>query len=179
LTLDHRTALLVIDAQAGLLEGAARRSETISCIRDLVDRARSRSVPVIYLQHDGDSGGRLEVGSPGWQVHADLAPAGGDLVIRKRASDSFHETALLDELRGRGVTVLVVAGLRTEMCVDTTSRRAVTLGFDVLLAADGHTTSDSEVLTADQIVAHTNHTLDDFGTDAHVVTVRPGAAIEL
>jgi nicotinamidase-related amidase len=179
LTLDHRTALLVIDAQAGLLEDAARRSETISCIRELVDRARSRAVPVIYLQHDGDPGGGLEVGSHGWQVHPDLAPADGDLVIRKRASDSFHETALLEELRRRGVTTVVVTGLRTEACVDTTSRRAVTLGFDVLLAADGHTTSDSDVLTAEQIVAHTNHTLDDFGTDAHVVTVRQGAAIDL
>jgi nicotinamidase-related amidase len=179
LTLDQRTALLVIDAQSGLLEGAARSAQTISCIRDLVIRARARATPVIYVQHDGDPGGRLEVGSRGWQIHPDLAPEAGDLVIRKRASESFHETALLDELGERRVTTLVVTGLKTEFCVDTTSRRAVTLGFDVLLASDGHTTSDGDVLTAEQIVAHTNDTLDDFGTDAHVVTVLTGAAIDL
>jgi nicotinamidase-related amidase len=179
LTIDQTSALLVIDAQCGLLEVAARPAETISRIRDLVDRARTRAVPVIYLQHDGDPGGRLEIGSPGWRIHPDLAPERGDLVIRKRASDSFHETVLLDALSERHVTTVVVTGLRTEACIDTTSRRAVTLGFDVLLAADAHTTSDRDVLTAEQIIAHTNDTLDDFGTDAHAITVRPAAAIDL
>jgi nicotinamidase-related amidase len=178
LTHNHRTALLVIDAQVGLLDGAHRSSQTVSRIADLVDRARAREAPVVYMQHDGDPGGRLEVGSPGWLIHPDLSPRDTDLVIRKRASDSFHETSLLDELRARRVTSVVVTGLRTEACVDTTSRRAVSLDFDVLLAADAHTTSDSDVLTAAQIVAHTNHTLDDFGTDAHVVTVLPAAEID-
>jgi nicotinamidase-related amidase len=178
LALSRDTALLVIDAQVGLFEDAARRETTVQRIRDLIDRARSSGAPVIYLQHDGDPGSRLEVGSPGWAIDPAVAPRDGEAVIHKRASDSFFETPLLDRLRAAGATTLVVTGMRTEMCVDTTSRRAVTLGFDVLLAADAHTTADGGVLSAEQIIAHTNETLDDFGTDAHVVTVRPAGSID-
>jgi nicotinamidase-related amidase len=171
-------ALLVIDAQVGLFEGVSHPAATIARIRELVDRARERTVPVLYLQHDGDPGGTLAVGSPGWQLHPELPPGPQDVVIRKRACDSFFETTLLDELRQRAVGTVVLAGMRTERCVDTTARRSVTLGFDVVLAADGHTTSDGEVLNARQIIEHTNENLDDFGTDEHVVLVRPVAAIE-
>jgi nicotinamidase-related amidase len=173
------TALLVIDAQVGLFEGASRSTETISRIRQLIDRARERTVPVVYLQHDGDPGGSLAVGSPGWQIHPELAPGPQDLVIRKRACDSYFETPLLDELRQRAIGTVVLTGMRTERCVDTTARRSVTLGFDVVLAADAHTTADGDVLNARQIVDHTNENLDDFGTDDHVVVVRPAEAIEL
>jgi hypothetical protein len=55
--------------------------------------------------------------------------------------------------------------------VDTTCRRATTLGYDVTLAGDAHTTM-SEVLPAEQIIAHHNATLDDFGNDRHVVSVK-------
>lgn len=58
------------------------------------------------------------------------------------------------------------------MCVDTTSRVAISRGYDVTLVRDAHTTSDSEVLTAAQIVAHHNYTLDDFGTDEHVIVTK-------
>ena len=174
---NHSTALLVIDAQVGLFANASRPAETIARIRILIDRARERGVPIVYLQHDGDPGGRLAVGSAGWRVLPELAPGPDDVVIRKRASDSFFETALLDELRRRSVGTVVLAGMRTERCIDTTARRSVTLGFDVVLAADAHTTGDGEALTARQIIDHTNENLDDFGTDHHAVTVRPVEAI--
>jgi nicotinamidase-related amidase len=172
------TVLVVIDAQVGLFEGVSRPADTIARIRELIERAREGTVPVLYLQHDGDPGGTLAVGSPGWQLHPELLPGSQDVVIRKRACDSFFETTLLNELRQRAVGTVVLAGVRTERCVDTTARRAVTLGFDVVLAADGHTTSDGKVLNARQIIEHTNENLDDFGTDDHVVLVRPVTAID-
>src|SRR5262245_8898882 len=108
------TALVVIDAQVGLFESASRPAETRARIRELIERARERSTPVLYLQHDGDPGGPLAVGSPGWQVHPELRPGPQDMVIRKRSSDSFFETTLLDELHQRAVSTVVLAGMRTE-----------------------------------------------------------------
>ncbi len=49
----------------------------------------------------------------------------------------------------------------------------------MLLVSDAHTTTDSDVLIAEQIIAHHNDTLDDFGTDDHVVTVVPAAEVTL
>ena len=171
------TALLVIDVQVGLVEGGGAEpayagEQMLKNINRLLTAARAAETTVIYVQHDGDTGGRLQVGSPGWVIHPAIAPAASDLVIRKRASDSFYETALQRELATRDIKHLIITGMRTEMCVDTTSRRAISLGYDVTLVADAHATVDSEVLPAAQIIAHHNYTLDGFGTDAHEIAVR-------
>jgi nicotinamidase-related amidase len=174
------TALLVIDVQVGLVEGpepAYRGEALLANVNDLLSKARSAGALVVYVQHDGDAGGRLEVGTAGWAIHPSIAPAEGELVIRKRASDSFYQTPLQQELAARAIRHLVVSGMRTEMCVDTTSRRAISLGYDVTLAADAHATVDSEVLPAAQIIAHHNDTLDGFGTDEHEIAVKDSAEI--
>jgi nicotinamidase-related amidase len=171
------TALLVIDVQVGLVDSdgvqpAHKGEQMLEKINRLLVAARATGTPVIYIQHDGDAGGRLEAGSLGWAIHPAIAPAEGELVIRKRASDSFLETPLQRELAAQNITRLVITGMRTEMCVDTTSRRAISLGYDVTLVADAHATVDSEVLPAAQIIAHHNYTLDGFGTDEHEIAVR-------
>ena len=60
----------------------------------------------------------------------------------------------------------------TEYCVDTTSRRAVSMGYDVTLVGDAHTTFDNELLTAAQIIAHHNALLNGFDAGAHTITVK-------
>ena len=53
-----------------------------------------------------------------------------------------------------------VAGMQTEFCIDTNCRAAFDLGYKVVLAKDGHTTFDTPVLSAAQIIAHHNRTLN-------------------
>jgi nicotinamidase-related amidase len=173
----HRTALLVIDAQAGLLDPAYRRDETIAAINGLIAKARAAGAPVIYVQHDGGAEDRAWVGTPAWRIHPAVLQPAGDPVVRKEASDSFYRTSLLDDLTRLGVRTVVVSGLNTEMCIDTTCRIATSLGFDVILAADAHTTRDRHALPPAQVVAHHNAVLDDFGNDAAVVRVVPSAGI--
>jgi len=60
----------------------------------------------------------------------------------------------------------------TEYCVDTTSRRATSLGYDVTLASDAHLTRDNQVLTAANIIAHHNFVLGGFGAGGHLVRVK-------
>ena len=59
------------------------------------------------------------------------------------------------------------------MCIDTTCRRATSLGFNVELASDAHTGARGAALSAAQIVAHHNEILDDFGNDEAVIRVLP------
>lgn len=169
------STLLVIDVQVGIIEGfhAHRGREVLEQINKLIAKARESNTPIIYIQHDGEAGHPLEAGTAGWEIHPDIKPRDGDLVIRKRASDSFFETTLRKELESRGINHLIVTGCMTEYCVDTTSRRAVSEGYDVTLVSDAHTTIDNKGLTAAQIIAHHNALLDGFDAGSHAITVKP------
>lgn len=172
-------ALLIIDVQVGIIEGfhAYRGREVLEQINKLLSKARASNTPIIYVQHDGEAGHALEVGSDGWQIHPEIKPHEEDLIIRKRASDSFFETTLQRELEARGVKHLIVTGCMTEYCVDTTARRAVSIGYDVTLVSDAHTTIDNKLLTAAQIIAHHNALLDGFDAGSHAITVKPAAEV--
>lgn len=172
------TAVLIIDMQVGLIEGppvAYRADATLKIIRQIIDSAHATDTLVCYVQ-DKDVG---EVGSHSWQIHPSIAPTPRDLVLQKPWGDSFYETSLHNELSQCGVTQLVIVGMKTDVCVDLTSRRAVALGYDVILVADAHTTTDDETLTAPQIVAYHNDLLmdfgayDGFGCGKHWIKVRP------
>lgn len=169
------TALLVIDVQAGLLPYVPNAEDLLQTISGLLQRARTAGTPVIYIQHEEPEG--LVRGTPAWEIASAIAPRAGESVIPKQACDSFHETTLRDELQRRGIDHLIITGCQTEFCVDTTCRRAVTMGSDVTLVKDAHGTMDTQILTADQIIAHHNHLLNGFAAGGHAVRVRPAAEI--
>jgi nicotinamidase-related amidase len=172
---NRSSALLIVDVQIGLVElipPEVQRS-VLPNIITLLTKARAAGILVIYIQHDGPMGHPLETHTKGWEIYPSLTPADGDQIIRKRESDSFFETKLQEELGKRGISNLIVAGGMTEYCVDTTCRRATSLGYDVTLASDAHLTRDTKVLTAANIIAHHNFVLDDFGAGDHVVRVKP------
>ena len=170
-----RKALLIIDVQVGLVEliPAEIQSSVLPRVGTLVAKARASGTPVIYIQHDGSKGHVLEPGTRGWDIHPSLKPSADEPIIRKQESDSFFETMLQEELKKRGITHLIIAGGMTEYCVDTTCRRATSLGYDVTLARDAHLTRDNGVLTAANIIRHHNFVLDDFGAGDHVIKAKP------
>ena len=181
------SAVLVIDVQQASFRGrgGARNAEAEQALDGVVQRiarllsgARAHAVPVVYVQHDGGPGSRLERGTAGWTIRSEIAPLPGEPVIEKHACDSFFQTTLDDVLRAMGVTSLIVVGCMTQYCVDTAVRRAVSLGYDVVLVSDAHTTADSGELRFEQIVAHHNALLDGLDAGGHVVRVRPASSIE-
>ncbi|MGA7907736.1 MAG: cysteine hydrolase family protein [Candidatus Sulfotelmatobacter sp.] len=174
-----KSALLIIDLQVGLVRFAPPELQPriLANVALLLGRARASGMPVVLVQHDGPKGHPLEAESAAWGFHPSILPRSGEPVIRKKASDSFFETRLAEELQARRITRLIVVGGMTEYCVDTTCRRAVTVGYDVTLVADGHLTSDTPVLTASQIIAHHNLLLDGFAAGAHSIQVMPAAQI--
>lgn len=163
-----KTALLVIDVQVGMFnpsdpvyEGEA----LLNAISGLIDKARTAGCPVVYVQHDSSAEGPGEIlnhGTPGWEIHPAIAPSAGDVVVEKTTPDSFYKTSLQQELQALGVTDLVLCGIQTEFCVDTTCRRAVSEGYHVTLVSDGHSTWSSKQLTAQQIRDHHNRVLRWF-----------------
>ena len=172
---NRSSTLLIIDVQIGLVElmSLEVQRDVLPKIKVLLTKARAAAKPVIYIQHDGPKGHPLEAHTKGWEIHPSVKPTDAEPVIRKRESDSFFETTLQQELGKRGITNLIIAGGMTEYCVDTTCRRATSLGYDVTLASDAHLTRDNGVFTAANIMAHHNFVLNDFGAGGHVVRVKP------
>ncbi|WP_018791300.1 cysteine hydrolase family protein [Salinispora arenicola] len=173
------TALLVIDLQVGFLHATVptyRADALLTTVKDLQDRAREQAAPVVFLQHDGAAGHPTQTGSPGWAIEPAVAPVPGDVVVRKRSCDCFHGSDLDGRLRQLGVTSLVVTGVMTELCVDTTCRRAITMGYDVTLVADGHSTVDygpPELPAPEMRIRLTNHVLSRLINHDRRIVVRP------
>ena len=160
------TALLVIDVQQGLCEGehdAFESRQVIARINKVSEKARAAGAVVIFVQHESKSG-YLEFGTDAWQLARDLHVEATDLRIRKTTPDSFHRTELEELLKRHAVGNLVICGMHTEFCVDTTTRRALALGYPVVLVEDAHTTESNRHLSADQIIRHHNDTLTNISS---------------
>lgn len=152
-------ALLIIDVQRGMFGTAApyHGAQVVSRIAKLIARARTARVPVFYVQHDGGPGDAFDKNGPGFDVCSEVAPAPNDSITVKRKNSAFYQTDLDEKLKAAGVDALVVCGMQTEYCVDATVRSAFERGYRVTIAADAHTTFDSDILPAATIIAHTQH----------------------
>jgi nicotinamidase-related amidase len=144
LDMNNKVALMVIDVQVGLFpehDPVHNAAVLIENIKFLIEKkARTNGTPIIYVQHNARPGKPLEPGSPGWEIHPEIPPNAGDVIIQKTTPDSFHETNLQNELSKKGIKQIILTGIQTELCIDTTCRRARSLGYDVFLAKDPHST---------------------------------------
>ncbi|WP_097912964.1 MULTISPECIES: cysteine hydrolase family protein [Streptomyces] len=172
-------ALLVIDMQNTLVAMAYRAAGTVAAIARLQERARAAGAPVVLVQQ-GDE--ELEPGTDGWRIVPQLAPAPGETVVPKAAPDSFLGTELDAVLRARGVTEVVVTGFATEICVESTARQALSRGYDVVLVADGHTTSvrpgPGPYAAPEASVAHHNEIYRNLRYPGRRVRVLPAAEVD-
>ncbi|KAF0234387.1 MAG: hypothetical protein FD177_768 [Desulfovibrionaceae bacterium] len=168
------SALVVIDVQEGPFQSSpqpAFAEQIFSRINALTSRARKLDIPVIFVQHE-TAAGELRHGTSGWALAKELGVHGADIIVRKTTPDSFHNTTLNDILTHVGVDNLVVCGFATEFCVDTTVRRAATLGYSVTLVSDAHTTRDKKHASAAQIITHHNITLSSISSFPSIIRTR-------
>jgi len=150
------TAVLVIDVQNGVVDGAHKRDDVIARVRELVEKARVAGVDVVWVQHNSDE---LPTGSEAWKYVPELEIGESEPVVQKRYGDSFEDTDLEDLLADRGVGRLIVVGAQTDACVRSTLHGAFTRGYDTTLVSDAHTTEDLTAYGApppEQVIAHTN-----------------------
>jgi len=148
------SALLVVDMQQFFLDAS---SPTFTCggvailptVKRLVDAFRRSDRPVIFTRHvhhpgDLDSGimgwwweGRCIEGSPESEIHPDLTPRPGEKVVLKHRYSAFYNTDLETVLRCLKIEDIVVSGLMTNMCCESTARDAYYRDYRVFFLADG------------------------------------------
>lgn len=158
------TALLVIDIQVDFVSPDGRAAQlgadvsdagrAIDAIETLIAKARELDMTVVFMRvvtrPDTDHRPMLRLkqrrvppsdtilcrAGSGGEDYYRLSPRPGDVEVEKPLFDSFHETDLDAELRTRGIETLLVTGVATDCCVDSTVRRAFHLGYDVVVVSD-------------------------------------------
>ena len=100
-----------------------------------------------------------------------------EIRARKTAPDSFYKTELQSLLQARNLETLVVCGLQSDFCVDWTVRRALALGYPVVLVSVAHSTVDNGVFSAAEISAHHNTTLANIGSSGPRFTLTKAAEV--
>lgn len=159
----NKTALLIIDVQVAMFsyenEYPYNGNTVLNNIREMLFKARENNIPVIFVQHTTTNDEFIK-DSKTWRICPEIAPLEGEPVIQKTQRDSFYRTNLKEVLQKLEVDKLIVMGMQTEFCVDTTCRIAYSSGYELTLVQDAHTTFDSPLLSAEQIVSHHNSVLN-------------------
>lgn len=140
-------ALVLIDLQNDYFPGGdmvlVGADTAVSNAARLLARFRQLSLAVFHIQHieTDDQAPFFRSGTKGVEIHPAVSPVAGEPVIVKQFPNSFRDTALLEHLRAAGITDLCFAGMMTHMCVDSTVRAAVDLGFSCTVAEDACATT--------------------------------------
>lgn len=169
-----KTALVIIDVQNEMFLGVApvhNSEKLLFNLKLLIKHARKSKIPIYYIQHNSPVGTPLEHGSTGWEIHSEIKPLAEDYIIQKTTPDSFHKTDLNEILMRQKIEQLIITGIQSEICVDTTCRKAFSLGYSGTIVTDAHSTWDSKELTAQQIINHHNQVLKWFAKTKSTVEI--------
>jgi nicotinamidase-related amidase len=168
-TIGRQAALIVIDLQKGIIgfPTAHPAADVVERAASLARAFRSHSLPVVLVNVIGIPPGRVDRPMELGELPVDFAELvpeldqqGGDHLLSKRSWGAFTATGLERLLRDLGVTQVVIAGIATSAGVETTSRQAYELGFDVVLPVDAMTDMSAH--------AHDNSANDVFPRIAQV-----------
>ena len=170
-----KEALLIIDVQNDYFPGGSNELvhpyEAEKRIQELIVESWANGRPIIYIQHFNppDDYFFLE-GTKGTEISERIRLEKGDKIIVKRFPNSFLETELDAYLKSLRIDTLIVCGMMTHMCVDTTVRAAMDYGYQVKLVADACATMDLK-LNGENIPAETVHKVFISALDGVFATI--------
>lgn len=157
-----KKALLIIDVQNDYFENGRcelhNPNDALNAIKKVLNYFRENDYPVYFVQHISAVGADFfEPDTEGVKIHKDIEPSGQEQVIVKHYPNSFYQTTLQQELEKAGITELVICGMMTHMCIDTTVRAANELGYQITLISDACATKelrwDNLLISADDVRA--------------------------
>jgi nicotinamidase-related amidase len=169
-----RTALIVVDVQKGFDDaefwGPRNNASCEDNVAALIDAWRASDQPVVFVRHHWDEDGSpLRSDEPGSEFK-DVIEGEPDLLVTKTVHSAFHGAPdLHDWLRTEAIDKLVICGIQTNMCCETTARVGSDLGYEVEFAIDATHTFDQDghgggTVTADELARVTASNLDpEFG----------------
>ena len=144
-----KRALVVIDVQESFRQrpnwAANSNPEIAKQVRRLTETFRANGEMIVWVMHvEPGTGSVFDPASGHVSLMEGLEAAEGEPVITKTSFDAFHTTNLQQLLAGAGVMEVVVCGIRTEQCAETTARAAAGLGYSVTFVTDATATNPIE-----------------------------------
>lgn len=147
-----KSALLVVDIQNLLVEEKPYAiEERLALWQDSITKARQAGVEIIYVRHHDKE---LVEGTADWEIHSTVAPLASEKIFDKTFNSAFKETELHTYLQEKGIEQLIIMGMATNFCIDTTIKVAFELGYKVAVIQDGTTTGYSGKLDAKDLIDH-------------------------
>lgn len=147
----ENTALLIIDVQNDYfpggkmtLEGSEKAGRNI---QQVLEYFRKNNLPVVHIKHISTNEGATFFipGTSGAEIHPLVSPSGDEKVIVKHFPNSFRETELLEYLQSKNIKNLIITGMMTDVCVESTTRAAFDFGFSNTIIGDATATRDREL----------------------------------
>lgn len=179
-----KQALLIVDIQNDYFPGGSMELDgSVAAGANagiLLSAFRNRGLPIVHVQHLSLRPGAtfFVPGTPGVEIHPSVTPHVGETIVQKNFPNSFRQTSLTEALQQRDISDLVIAGMMTHMCIDTTTRAAFDLGFKCRLAHDACATRalafEGRTIPAAQV--HASFVAALHGLFANAATAREIAA---
>ena len=147
----ENTALLIIDVQNDyfpggkmILEGSEKAGKNV---QHILEYFRRNKLPVVHIKHISANEGATFFlpETSGAEIHPLVSPVGDEKVIVKHFPNSFRETELLKYLQSMNIKNLVITGMMTDVCVESTTRAAFDFGFNNTIIGDATATRDREL----------------------------------
>lgn len=149
--------LLVVDTQKLItIEKLYKFKEFKTNVKKLISTARENGIEVIYVRHDDGAGNELAKGSKGYEIYDEFQPAYKELIFDKTVNSSFKDTGLLEYLKQKEETEIIIVGLQTDYCIDATIKAGFEHGFKMIVPAYANSTFDNQYMSAEQIYNYYN-----------------------
>lgn len=177
-----KPALVLIDIQKDYFPGGMHEllmpEATAEHAKKLLEYFRQHKLDVFHIQHISmkQNASFFRPDTEGIEIHPLVSPLSSEPVIVKHFPDAFQETELEQTLRAKQIDTLVICGMMSHMCIDTSVRAAKRLQFSVLLAEDACTTSEL-VWNSTRIPATTVHQTMMASLDGSFAQVETTSAI--
>ncbi|EFK34955.1 Isochorismatase family protein yecD [Chryseobacterium gleum] len=157
----ENTALLIIDVQNDYFPGGKmtleKSEQAAENIRKVLDYFRENHLPVIHIRHISTNDGATFFlpDTDGVKINNRVLPQENEKIITKHFPNSFRETDLLNYLQSKKIKSLVITGMMTDVCVESTTRAAFDFGFTNTVIGDATATRNrelnGEVLKAEEV----------------------------
>ena len=149
--------LLVIDVQKGITDNRLYNYESfIENNQKLIAAARENNVEVIYFQHDDGPGTGFSVGDEIFEIADQVAPKEGEKVFIKYIYSCFSNKEFADYMEREGDKDLMIIGLQTNYCIDSTIRSASERGYNVIVPAGANSTFDNDYMNKETTYRYYN-----------------------
>ncbi|WP_321437921.1 isochorismatase family protein [uncultured Bacteroides sp.] len=176
--MERTEALVIVDMQKVAFTVARYNSDNvIRRIAALASKFRKQNKKIIFIQHNGEVDGYCYPNTEEWKIVSELPIYPEDIIIEKKANDSFYKTNFEKVLKQHSIEKLYFTGCATDFCVDATVKTALTKDYDITIVSDCHTTADRPSCNAKTLIDFYNWLWADLTQTKYKIKVIPAAEI--